>query len=559
MALPTRRVEDLHHLLRHLHELAALAASPLASSLLVSRQQQAQPGTMTDAALRAVLNAGVEQLAQMAPGLADLLRGRFWERLTVAQMVRAGRPEQQSERRFYAQQQQAIERLAILLAEAEARCQQQQAQHPLPARLPLPSYPAGQGEFHMNLTQIQTYLQAHDLDGWLLYFFQNNNPIALSVAGLRNGGTRRWFLWLPAQGEPQWLIHAIEGNTFVHIAPEMQGPMQRYAGWRQLAELLGQIVTGQPGQPLRVAMEYSPGSAIPYVSRVDAGTLEMVQQATGATIVSSADLTQLALAVLSPATLDGHRAAARHCLAVKESAFAFIAERLRSGMALTEWDVYGLICEQFAARGMDPEFTPIVAVNRNAADPHYAPSATHHSSIQVGDLVLIDLWNRVGRDPYGCLADITWTAFCGNATPPKVQQIFAVVAQGRDAAVALIEARLSAGEPVYGYEVDDACRAVITAAGYGPNFFHRTGHSLGWLDHFLGVNIDNLETQDRRQLLPGLLFTIEPGIYLPDCNFDDSPMPKGLGIRSEINCTVHADRLEVTTLPMQRSVTALLA
>lgn len=407
-------------------------------------------------------------------------------------------------------------------------------------------------------SNIQSYLREHQLDGWLLYCFQNSNPIALSVGGLRSGGTRRWFLWIPTQGEPQWLIHAIESNTFAHVAPELQGAIHKYAGWRDLATMLGQMVGAQAGRRLRIAMEYSEENAIPYISRVDAGTKEMVERVTGAEIVSSADLTQLVLAVLSPAALDGHREAARCCLEIKDAAFALIGETLRQGRPLTEWDVHQFICDQFAAHGMDPEFTPIVAVNRNAADPHYAPSVQHHSPIQLGDMVLIDLWNRVGTDPYGCLADITWTAYCGAETPPKVRQVFEIVAQGRDAAVNFIQGRLAAGEPVHGYEVDDACRAVIAQAGYGAAFFHRTGHSLGWLDHFLGVNIDNLETQDRRQLMPGVLFTIEPGIYLPDFNFDASATPKGLGIRSEINCTVHADRIEITTLPVQTEVPALL-
>ena len=411
----------------------------------------------------------------------------------------------------------------------------------------------------MNHTTIRSYLQEQTLDGWLLYCFQDSNPIALSVAGLKTGGTRRWFLWLPAQGEPQWLIHAIEGNTFAHVAPAMQGVMHKYSGWRQLAELLGQIVGASPDRRLRVAMEYSEGNAIPYISRIDAGTKEMVEQATGAEIVSSADLTQLVLAVLSPQQLDGHREAARRCLAIKEAAFAFVADELQRARPLNEWDVQQFIVQEFATRGMDPAFAPIVAVNRNAADPHYAPSAAHNTAIRVGDMLLIDLWNRVGVDPYSCLADITWTAYCGERTPPKVSQVFEIAAQGRDAAVALIQARLDAGRPVHGYEVDDACRAVIEQAGYGPFFFHRTGHSLGWLDHFLGVNIDNLETQDRRQLMPGVLFTIEPGIYLTDYDFDDSGAPKGLGIRTEINCTMHPDRVEITTLPLQTAVQPLLA
>lgn len=411
----------------------------------------------------------------------------------------------------------------------------------------------------MQLSAIQQYLATHDLDGWLLYFFQNNNPIALSVAGLKNGGTRRWFLWIPAQGQPQWLIHAIEGTTFTHINPDLRGPIHQYTGWRDLAQQLGQIVAAPSGRAPRIAMEYSADNAIPYVSRVDGGTLELVRSATRAEIVSSADLTQLALAVLTPEQIAAHRAAANLCLTIKDTAYGFIIERLRANIPTTEWDVHELIVAESVRHGMDPEFTPIVAVNRNAADPHYVPTAVRHSFIQRGDVVLIDYWSRVGRDPYGCLADITWTAYCGEETPPRVEEIFQIVARARDTAVALIQSRLDAGQSVAGYEVDDACRQVIEAAGYGRYFFHRTGHSLGWLDHFLGVNIDNLETQDRRSLLPGVLFTIEPGIYISDFNFDNSPQAKGLGIRSEINCLMHADRVEITTLPVQTHVQALLA
>jgi Xaa-Pro aminopeptidase len=177
----------------------------------------------------------------------------------------------------------------------------------------------------------------------------------------------------------------------------------------------------------------------------------------------------------------------------------------------------------------------------------------------VGDVVLIDLWNREKNYPDDSFADCTWTAYCGKVTPLLVTEIFQIVAGARDAAVAFIQSRLDAGEPVYGYEVDDVSRAVIRNAGYGDYFIHRTGHSLGPTGHYIGVNIDNLETQDRRPLIPGVMFTIEPGIYIPDFDFDNSPTPKGLGIRSEINCYMHPQRVEVTTLPVQTEVKALLA
>lgn len=406
----------------------------------------------------------------------------------------------------------------------------------------------------MNLDAIRTYLRDHQLDGWLLYDFRGSNPIALHVAGLERSGSRRWFLWIPAAGSPRWLIHAIEGSTFRAVAPGMDGPKESYVGWRDLGEKLAALVGGAR----RIAMEYSPGNAIPYVSRLDAGAKELVEQATGAQIVSSADLVQLAQAVLSDAQLATHRRAAAGCLAAKDAAFAFIAQRLRDGGETDEYAVQRVILDRLTAAGLETDHAPIVSVNANAADPHYAPTAQVHKPIRRGDMVLIDLWAREMGDPLACYADITWTAFCGAQPPPFAREIFGLVAGGRDAAVAFIEQRLAAGAPVHGYEVDDACRAVIAGAGYGEAFFHRTGHSLGVTGHFNGVNIDNLETQDRRLLIPGVMFTIEPGIYLPAADFDGSTPAKGIGIRSEVNCFMHPGRVEVTTLPLQREIVALL-
>ena len=409
----------------------------------------------------------------------------------------------------------------------------------------------------MNLRHIQTYLQEQDVDGWLLYNFRDLNPIAISVAGLQSGGSRRWFLWIPAQGAPRWLIHAIEGNMFVDAPPELAGEQIRYVSWQEMADSLPRLIGSTPGRKPKILMEYSPGNAIPFISRVDAGIMEVVVQSTGAEILSSADVAQLALAVLTPEQVASHRRAAAICLDAKDSAFDLIAERLRGGQSVMEHEVQRHIAEYFGSHGLEP-LLPIVSVNANAADPHYFASAERPVPIHLGDVVLIDLWSRERNSPDDSMADLTWTAFCGSEIPAKVQQVFETVIAGRDRAVATIQERLQAGAAVHGYEVDDACRQVIAAAGYGPYFIHRTGHSLGPTGHYLGVNIDNLETQDRRVLAAGVMFTIEPGIYMPDFNFDDSPTPKGLGIRSEINCYMHEDRVEITTLPLQTAMRPLL-
>ncbi|MBI1296581.1 M24 family metallopeptidase [bacterium] len=409
----------------------------------------------------------------------------------------------------------------------------------------------------VNLETIQAYLQLNHLDGWLLYDFRGQNPIALHVAGIKDSGTRRWFLWIPAQGRPSWLIHAIERGAFMDVAPDMEGNKHIYIGWQQLAEILPTFVGSNGKRPLRIAMEYSPLGAVPYVSKVDAGTLELVTEVTGAEIVSSADLVQLMQAVLSPEQMDSHRRAAQVCLDTKDAAFAFVAESLRAGTEISEYDVQQFIMDRFAAANLDPDHPPIVAVNANAALPHYAPTAQRHSPIRRGDMLLIDLWAKEYA-PDACFGDLTWTAYCGADVPATVQDIFNAVARARDTVIEAVEASLGEHRLIHGYELDDLARDVIREAGYGHGILHRTGHSLGPLVHWNGVNLDNLETQDRRRLIPGVMFTIEPGIYLPDLNWDDSATPKGLGIRTEVNCIVHADRLEVTP-GRQREVIALLS
>ena len=226
-------------------------------------------------------------------------------------------------------------------------------------------------------------------------------------------------------------------------------------------------------------------------------------------------------------------------------------------MEITEYGVQQLIVEQFRAANLVWDHDPIVAVNGNAALPHYAPSAQRHSPIRRGDALLIDLWAKEKNHPDDCYADITWTAYCGAEPPPTPPRVFSVVAQARDTAIATIRQAFDAGNAVHGYEVDDAARRVIEEAGFGAGILHRTGHSLGPTTHWNGVNIDNVETQDRRSLIPGVMFTIEPGVYLPHLDFDDSGQAKGLGIRSEVNCIVHDGSLEVTTLPFQQELARL--
>ncbi len=390
------------------------------------------------------------------------------------------------------------------------------------------------------LSDIQSAIRAEHLDGWLLYDFKGLNPIALSVAGIPPGTflSRRWACFIPAAGEPRWLAHAIEASGLAAIAPRPA----TFVSWAEWREGLRALLDGAG----RVAMEVSPGCAIPYISRVDAGTIELIRSL-GVELVTSADLVQVAEAVWSPGQLASHRRAAAALLEVKDATFVHVRERLAADLPVTECGVQDFMLAQFARLGMEADHPPIVAANAHAADPHYAPRRHADTPIRRGDLLLLDLWTREPA-PDAIYGDITWVAYAGPAVPPRIQHVFELVRQARDTAVAFAAGRLAAGLPAYGYEVDDACRAVIAAAGFGPHFIHRTGHSIGTMGHGNGVNLDNLETQDRRRLIAGVGFSVEPGIYLPD---------EGFGVRLEIDCYVNGTGLEVTTLPLQDEMVLL--
>ncbi len=387
------------------------------------------------------------------------------------------------------------------------------------------------------LTEIQAAIRSEGLAGWLLYEFRGANPIALDVLGIpvTRTGSRRWACFIPAQGAPRWLVHAIEQGGWRPVAPDAL-PYVSWADWR---EGLRTILAGAQ----RVAMEVSPGGAIPYVSRVDAGTVELVRSL-GVEVLTSADLVQVAQAVWTPEQLASHRVACEALIAAKDATFAHVRERLAAGLETTEAGVQEFMMREFARHGLETGHAPIVAVNAHAADPHFFPRRDADTPIRRGDFLLIDLWAREPR-PDAVFGDITWVAYAGEAAPPRIRSVFEVVRQARDAAVSFMHERLRAGQPVHGYEVDDVSRSVIAAAGFGSRFIHRTGHSIGVSGHGNGVNLDNLETQDRRRLIPGVGFSVEPGIYLAE---------EGFGVRLEINCYVTDNDVEVTTLPLQNEI-----
>lgn len=372
---------------------------------------------------------------------------------------------------------------------------------------------------------IQGALAEDAIDGWLLYDFHGSNPIAQRLAGLEGRHTtRRWFYFVPRTGTPRALVHAIESG----VLDALPSVRHVYAGRRELEAGLARLLEGAR----RIAMEYSPRGAIPYVSRVDAGTIELVRTC-GVDIVSSGDLVGRFEAAWDAAAIATHHRASDALYRVKDLAFAYVASRLAAREPVRELEVQARMLEWFRVEGLTTDAPPCVAFGPHSGDPHYAPDAASSRLLTAGDVVLLDLWGKL-ESPDAVYADITWTSVAG-APSPDVEAVFAAVVAGRDAALARVRDAVSSGVDVRGWEVDRAARDVIGAAGYGDRFVHRTGHSLGVSVHGNGVHMDDYETHDDRRLLVGTGFTIEPGVYL-----------EHFGIRSEINVVVGRETADAT-------------
>jgi len=392
----------------------------------------------------------------------------------------------------------------------------------------------------IDIAAVQAALAADGVDAWLLYDFRGLNPIATAVTRINDQGghlaTRRWFYLIPAVGAPRGLVHAIEKNCLAHLP----GTTERYAGRQQLEAGLKRLLAGVR----RVAMEYSPACAIPYVARVDAGTVELVRQS-GVDVVSSGDLVQRFSTVWDAPAIATHREASEKLHRVKDRAFDAIAHRVRDSVATTEYDIQQLMAGWFREEGLISDADPMVSVGPNAGNPHYLPTATVHRTIRHDDLVLLDLWGKLDA-PGAVFADITWMGYTGRAVPERFGRAFTAIRDARDAAVELVQSSVRAGRELRGWEVDRAAMTVLRDAGYADNILHRTGHSLGTTVHGNGANMDDYETHDDRRLLAGSGFTIEPGVY-----FDD------FGVRTEINMVV-APRDAAVTGPRQTEIAALV-
>ena len=364
----------------------------------------------------------------------------------------------------------------------------------------------------------QEYLSQEDIPGWLVYDYRLTNPVFSQVISSSGHVTRPCYFYLPAQGDPILLVHHVDAGKFA----ESGVPLTVYSSRDSMLNALRDLLSGVS----RVAMEYSPENALPRVSRVDAGTVELVRSM-GPHVVSSADLMQYATHQWTPEQLADHRATAEKLGRIVNEAFVFAGERLAGGV--TEFQVAEFIRERFAEESIASPDGPIVAVNANASDPHYEPSADKTSAIEQGDWLLIDLWAK-GTGPGSVYADITWVAYVGDSVPPRQQEIFDIVTGARDAALNYLQDAHAQGTPVQGWQADHVAREFINSRGYGEYFTHRLGHSIGFEVHSEAVNLDGFETHDTRRIIPGVCFSIEPGIYLPE-----------FGVRSEIDVFMSSD------------------
>lgn len=395
-------------------------------------------------------------------------------------------------------------------------------------------------QFIEKLRQAQKDLNKNQIDGWLIVDFRRNNELACSFLEIPKERllTRRFCYWIPKQGEPVKIIASLEAHTLDHLP----GQQHTYRTWQEFEEWISKILKGSS----KVAMEYSPRAAIPSISKIDAGTMELVRDCK-VDVVPSAALLQT-ITVLSQKQLDSHLAAAEILDTTAANTWKWIAKSLSQNETITEYDVQQFILKEFTQAHCISEGTPICAVNENSANPHYSPEKTTAKTIQKGDFILIDLWCKQDH-PDAIYADITRVAVAGTQATEKQEKIFSIVKNAQRSATEFVRHRFQENKPIMGFEVDRVCREVIEKSGYGSYFIHRTGHSIDTKDHGSGTNLDDFETHDTRQLLPGTCFSIEPGIYLPS----------EFGIRLEYDIYVHPNNQIQITGGIQNSIEYLIA
>jgi Xaa-Pro aminopeptidase len=377
----------------------------------------------------------------------------------------------------------------------------------------------------MNLTDIQAALRDGGHEAWLFYDHHHRDPIAYRVLGLLPDRltTRRWFYVIPATGDPVKLVHRIES----HHLDSLPGRKLEYSAWEELWANLETMVKPYG----KVVMQYSPNNQIPYISLVDAGMLELVRSF-GKQIETSANLVARFEATLTASQIASHYKAQKKVDDITAGAFQEIGRRARNG-GTHEFEIQQWIMEAFRREDLITCDPPNVSVNANSGDPHYEPTSATSAPIKQGDFILLDIWAKC-NEPDSVFYDITWTGVIGTPSD-KQREIFTIVRDARNVGIRKVQEAFNTGKSIRGWEVDQAVHDYIVSKGYGPQIFHRTGHSITSDIHGNGANLDNLETKDDRLILPNTCFSVEPGVYLQE-----------FGVRSEIDMMVRNGKPEVT-------------
>ncbi len=387
-----------------------------------------------------------------------------------------------------------------------------------------------------DLTAVQGLLAVQRLDGWLLYDRDGQNSIAVRLVKPDGRPQRPWFYMIPAKGEPLALVHNSEVRNF----ESLPGKKLTYLGYRDLDKQLKAMLKGVKS----VAIEYSPKAAVPNVSRVDAGTVELIKGA-GVQVRSSETLVQYTKAIWGDAGRTAHYVAVHHVVEMRKEALALIVKRIQSRQPVTEYEVQQQIEHAMTMRGLAGP-PPVVAAGANTADPYYVPTAAKTAEIKAGDLVVIGIAAKVDK-PDGIYVAQTWCAVVDKVVPEPIAKAFETASLARDQALVLITDRSRKHRPVTGAEVDQATRAFMKKAGLADKVMHRTGHSI---DNDLqggGADLDDFEVKDTRIMTPGTGFTVGPGLYFQG----------QFGVRTEVSVYLSPTGPEVTT-PAQDYVEALI-
>lgn len=393
--------------------------------------------------------------------------------------------------------------------------------------------------FKDKLPSIQQKLKDEKMNGWLIYDFRRNNDIGCDFLEIPHDQllTRRFFYWIPKYGEPVKVVSLVEPNSLDHLP----GKKLTYLSWQNLEQYVKSLLTPQTS----IVMEYSPKNAVPAVSKVDAGTMDLIRSF-GVDVLSSAEIMQHYTSVWDESQLKLHLEAAKVLDDTAQKTWQMIHDVIKANHKLTEYDVQQFMIEYMHMNHCVLEGHPICAINENSADPHYTPTAKKSKSIVPGDFILIDLWCKK-KERHAVFADITRVACLGKPTE-KQQMVFQIVRKAQQQATEFVQKRILEDKPLMGWEIDQAARQVIVDADFGQYFIHRTGHNIDIKDHGNGTHIDSLETLDLRPIIPNTCFSIEPGIYITG----------EFGVRLEYDIFIKADKSILVTGGIQDTIPDLL-